>query len=202
MDFLVLRAWSGALTPGGGVTKIAQGAILNSEDYDIPALLGSGLRALEIHTPLRTILLQGDREPGDVVAAAVEGLYSAGGVLLFGAASVSQTVAIRFLYPGFSNNLAQTALIQVAATRAGTLRNMEVHVAEPDGNGNQVLYTLRVNEVPTDLAVSLASTGSQGANTTARVEVLKGDRLDLQVTKALSIVSDPEEVVVSLEYAP
>lgn len=202
MDFLVLRAWSGALTPGGGVTKIAQGAILNSEDYDIPALLGSGLRALEIHTPLRTILLQGDREPGDVVAAAVEGLYSAGGVLLFGAASVSQTVAIRFLYPGFSNNLAQTALIQVAATRAGTLRNMEVHVAEPDGNGNQVLYTLRVNEVATDLAVSLASTGSQGANTTARVEVLKGDRLDLQVTKALSIVSDPEEVVVSLEYAP
>ena len=202
MDFLVLRKWKGSLSPGAGVTTIAQGAVLNSEDYNIPSLLGSGLRALEIHTPLRTILLQGDRGPGDVVAAAVEGLYNAGGVLLFGAASVSQTVATRFLYPGFSNNLAQTALIQVAAIRDGTLRNMEVHVAEPDGNGNEVVYTLRVNEVPTDLSVGLASTGSQGANTTARVEVKKGNRLDLQVTKAQSIGNDPEEVVVSMEYAP
>ena len=78
-DFLVLREWSGSLTPGSGVARIAQGSIISDDTLDVEALVASGLRAIPVNTALAVLLQQGDRDLGDVVAAAVQQLYDAGG---------------------------------------------------------------------------------------------------------------------------
>lgn len=78
-DFLVLRAWNGSLSPGGGVAKIAQGSIISDDTLDVVGLSASGLRVIPVNAALSVLLRQGDRGLGDVVAAAVQQLYDAGG---------------------------------------------------------------------------------------------------------------------------
>ncbi len=71
----------------------------------------------------------------------------------------------------------------------------------PDGNGNNIVYTVLVNGVATSLAVTLASTSSQGSNTSNTVAVTAGDIIDIQITKSSSIVTSPDDVIASLELA-
>lgn len=71
----------------------------------------------------------------------------------------------------------------------------------PSGNGNSIVYTMRVNGVSTALSVSVASTSGTGSNTSNSISVAQGDYVDIEVTKAASIGSSPGVVSVSVEFA-
>ncbi len=119
--------------------------------------------------------------------------------MLFGAASVAGNTQARFLFPGNADSTAPTSAIQIAMPRAGVLRNLFLRVSTPGGNGNAVVYTVRVNETPSPLTVSLASTGAQGSDVTNSIAVAQGDRVDIEVTKAVGVGVAPQQVVAALE---
>jgi hypothetical protein len=123
------------------------------------------------------------------------------GDIEFGASSVGTTTTTRYLYPGFANAQAQTSVISRRVSRAGTLRNLHVIQNTPAGNGNAIVYTLRVNGVASALTVSMASTASLGADLVNSVAVSVGDRIDIEVTKAAMVGGAPGDVVASMEFA-
>jgi len=82
-----------------------------------------------------------------------------------------------------------------------TLRNFYIRQNTPAGNGNNIVYTLRVNGAASALTVTLASTGTNGVNTTSSVTVNAGDLLDIQVTKAASVGASPTGVAATLEVS-
>jgi len=123
-----------------------------------------------------------------------------GSQLVFGADQVSSTTSIRYLYPGYSAAIAQTSPIPQRVSRSGTMKNM--YIAQiGDGNGTNLTYTLRINESPTALAVTLASTDSTGSNIVDQVAIAAGDLIDIEVTKAGGLGSSPDEVTCNIEFA-
>lgn len=124
-----------------------------------------------------------------------------GAPLIWGANSIASTTVTRYLYPGFGNATADTNAIQFRVPRAGTFRNMRVYHNIPAGNGNPIVYTLRVNGIPSALSVSMASTASDGSNLVTTVAVVAGALVSLEITKAASIGSSPVDVLASLELA-
>ena len=130
------------------------------------------------------------------------GATGAGGsILLFGASNVSSTTTTRYLYPGFADSNAQTALIQLEVPTGSpdfSAVRMNVRHNDPRGNGNDITYTLRVNETDSALAVTMASTDSSG-NDSASVTISAGDRLDVEITKAAGVGTAPRDVVCTIQ---
>jgi hypothetical protein len=124
---------------------------------------------------------------------------SAKSYLQWGNDGVAATTTTRYLTPGWGDGTATTAVIQQTVPTDGTLRNLRVRHNGTAGNGNAIVYTVRVNGVATALAVSLASTSSTGSDTTNIVAVVAGDRVDVRVTKALTIATSPSDISASLE---
>lgn len=126
---------------------------------------------------------------------------ASGAVLVWGNSSVSATTTTRFLTPSFDDSLAKTSATQFRVPRAGTIRKLRVLQNSPAGNGNAVVYTLRVENVATALSVSMASTDTDGSDLVHSAAVNAGDRIDIVVTKALSTGSSPGDIVVVAEFA-
>jgi hypothetical protein len=120
-------------------------------------------------------------------------------VLLFGAEALSTTTTNRYLFPSFTLDLAATTPIQIRIPRGGTMRNMHINQTG-DGNGNNLTYTLRVNNTPTALAVTLASTDNTGSDTANSVPVSAGDAIDIEVTKPSGIGNSPDDVTCTIEF--
>jgi len=125
-----------------------------------------------------------------------------GSVLTWGNNSVSSTTTTRYMTPGFEDGLATTAAIQFRVPFASTARKMRVRQNSPAGNGNNVVYTLRVNGSASALAVTIASTGTDADDLTNEVTLAAGDIIDIEVTKASSTGSAPNQVMVSLTLDP
>ncbi|OHD22618.1 MAG: hypothetical protein A2Y38_12250 [Spirochaetes bacterium GWB1_59_5] len=121
--------------------------------------------------------------------------------LHWGNGSVAATATTRFLSPGWEGGLAPSSVVQWAVPFAGTLKNLRLVHNGPAGNGNLIVYTVRVNGAPSALTVSLASTGATAADTTHTVVVAAGDLLDIQVTKALATGATPADVMASVELS-
>ena len=118
----------------------------------------------------------------------------------FGNNSVSTTTTTRYLTPGFdATNIAPTAAIQYRAPTAGTIQNMFIQHNTAAGNGGNIVYTVRINSATSALTVTLASTGTNGSDTTHSASVAKGDLLDIQVTKASGIGTSPTNVIATFE---
>ncbi len=125
-----------------------------------------------------------------------------GALLTWGDVSVGATTTTRFLSPGFGDQvLASTLAIQFRMPFAGTLENPRVRHNIPGGNGNAIVYTLRVNGVATLLLVSLASNAADGSDLVNQIVVAAGDLLDIEVTKAANVAMAPNNVVVVLQVA-
>jgi hypothetical protein len=131
----------------------------------------------------------------DTIAGAATGLID------FGADSVGSSPTDRYLYTSYAERIAETSPHFWTAPRAGTLKNLFVRHGAPKGNGNNIIYRVRVNTVATALLVTLASTAPLGSDTTNTVAVAQGDRVDLQVVKTLNIGASPRNVVATLEVA-
>lgn len=120
-------------------------------------------------------------------------------ILHWGDASIASTTATRYLTPGYDSGTAPTLTVQYRIPRDGVLQNLYIHCRAAGGNGNNVVYTVRINSINTALAVTLASNVISGSNTTNRVNVVQGDIIGIQVTKAASIGSSPDDIMASLE---
>jgi hypothetical protein len=121
-------------------------------------------------------------------------------MVLFGADGVGSNTTTRYLWPAYQSSVGPTAVVQFRIPRAGTLQNMRVRANTTAGNGNNIVYTLRVNSVATALAVTMASTSADGSDTTDTVSVAAGDLIDVEVTKAASVGTSPTGIVCTMEY--
>lgn len=132
-------------------------------------------------------------------------LPGTGTILAWGNNSVGGTTSTRYLDPwGAQNQIAGTdgtTNPRHVAVRAGTIRNLFARHGNPDGNGNDITYTVRVDGVPTALTVTLASDGSQVSNSSVSVGVIKGATIDVAITKAAGIGNSPDGVTVQAEFA-
>jgi hypothetical protein len=122
----------------------------------------------------------------------------------WGNGSVAGTTATRYLEPGYEGGTAPlvTAIVQIRAPFAGTLRNLFIRQGGPSGNGNPIVYTVRVNGVASALSVSIPSTTANGSNTVATAAVAQGDLIDIEVTKALAIGASPSRITATMECSP
>ncbi len=123
-----------------------------------------------------------------------------GSIVAWGDNSVVATTATRYLTPYYHDAEAQTAAIQFRVPRAGLFRNLRVRHNSPNGNGNAIVYTLRVNGVASTLTVSLASTSSDGSDLVNSVSVAAGDLVDIEVTKALAVGTSPNDIIATAEF--
>lgn len=129
------------------------------------------------------------------------GMTVSSAILSWGNDAIGTTTTTRFLTPWYSDTLAQTTAIRWRAPRAGTAKNLRVRHNTTAGNGNSIVYTLRVNGVASALTVSLASTGSDASDLVNTVAIAAGDLLDLIVTKALSIAGSPSDITAVMEFS-
>ena len=120
--------------------------------------------------------------------------------LMWGADSVSPTTTTRYLFPGYSDGLAQVTPVQIRVSRSGTIRNLRARHNVTAGNGNSIVYTVRKNGVATVLTASLASTGSDASDLVNSFTVAANDLLDVSVTKALNTATSPQDISVTVEF--
>jgi len=130
---------------------------------------------------------------------------SGGSTLAWGNQSVGGTTSLRYLDPwGAQNQIAGTdgtTNARHVAPRGGTLRNMYVRSGNPDGNGNSISYTVRVNGAITALVVTMASTDPQASDLVDTVAVTAGQNIDVEVSKSGNIGNSPDGITVTLEFA-
>lgn len=122
-------------------------------------------------------------------------------MLLWGNNSVSATVTTRYLNPGYTNSTAPTSPVQFRVPFAGTLRNFYLRQNSGAGNGNNIVYTVRVNGVATALTVTIASTANDASDLSNSVSVSQGDLVDIEVTKAVGVGSSPRDIVGTVELS-
>lgn len=141
--------------------------------------------------------------PGATGAVGATGA-SSGSVLAWGNQSVGGTKADRFMDPwGAQNQIAGTdgtTNARIVAPRSGTLRNFYVR-QDGDGNGNNIVYTIRVNGAPTSIAITMASTDTQASDLSNTASVSAGDTIDVIITKAAGIGNSPDAVTAQVEFA-
>lgn len=121
-------------------------------------------------------------------------------VLFWGNNRIGSSTTTRYLNPSATRNLAGTSAIQYVIPRSGIIQNMSVVHNSPAGNGNNIVYTLRVNSVSTPLSVSISSTGILSSDTLNTVVVDEGDLLDVEVTKISPIGSSPSDIIATMEF--
>lgn len=142
----------------------------------------------------------------NAAAAAAIWRSSAGNspILAWGNRSIGGTTTTRYLDPwGDFADIAPTngtTNARIVATRIGALRNLYVRHGNPDGNGNDITYTVRINGAPTVLTVTMASTDSQASDTTNSVAVSEGDTIDIEITKAASVGNPPDGVTAQVLF--
>ena len=180
-----------ALTVGlsGSTFNLGQaGPIVLSADNDSLLLISDGVNeyAVVFSSP---------------ASAAPPGASSA--VLMWGNSNVAASTAQRVLTPWYNDSQAPTTAsttLQYPIPRAGTIQNMRVRHNSPAGNGEDIVYTLRVGGVNSALTVTLASTATAGSDLVSTVPVAAADLLDVIVDKALAVGSSPNEIVVTFEF--
>jgi hypothetical protein len=125
-----------------------------------------------------------------------------GSVVVWGAANINSAADTRVLPPGFDDSLVNTNTPRgFLAPRAGTMRNLFARHNIANGNGNPVVYTLRVNGILSALTVSLV-TGAVGgaADITNSVAIAQGDLIEMVCSKAASIGSGVLDAMVSCQF--
>ena len=110
----------------------------------------------------------------------------------------------RFMSPGIDfNDGAGTneGNLVLPITRDGYFQRMRVRHNDPNGNGNNIVYTLRVNGSDSALSVTLASDSTVSSNNGTRVSVSTGDTISIGVTKPQGGVNNsPNNVNVQIDF--
>ena len=122
---------------------------------------------------------------------------------MFGAESVAGTTTTRYLLPSYTSDAATTIPVQVeipAGVATFSAVRMDIRHNVPASSPLDIVYTLRVNGVPSTLAVTIAANATS-ASAAATVSISAGDVIDIEITKAASIGSGPGGVICLVEIA-
>lgn len=122
--------------------------------------------------------------------------------MLFGVDNVTATTTTRYLPAGYSLGSAPANVLQYRMPKGGTLRDLRIRHNNPQGNGEPIVYTVRINGVPTALFVSIPSTDADASNLVDTVAVAVDDLIDIEVTKANGVGTSPMEITASLLLDP
>jgi len=122
--------------------------------------------------------------------------------ITWGSNGVSSTTTTRYLHPWYEDSLAPTTVIQWRVIANGTISLMRVRHNTTAGNGNNIVYTLRVNGTASALTVSIPSTTADASDLTHSVTVAAGDLVDIEVTKAASVGTSPSDIMCSAQFSP
>ena len=147
-----------------------------------------------------------DLDLGEIthLALPMEGGGGPGGdgtaVIVFGAGTLGSTTTVRYLYPFYSDKFAEVGELGFEAPRAGTIKNLRVRHNSPKGNGNSIVYTVRVAGSDSTVTVTLPSTSTSGSDLSNSVSVSSGDLISLKVTKAIGVGTSPRNVVASFQF--
>ncbi len=124
-----------------------------------------------------------------------------GGVLAFGVTNVNTTTATRYLRPGGLSGGAAPSTISVTETPfpfiTGTLQRLSVR-HNSSGVGGNITYTVMLNGSPTDLAVTMLASDTSGSSTAGTATIVFDDTVAIEVTKAGSLTSSPQNVISSV----
>jgi hypothetical protein len=157
-----------------------------------------------INTATRDVFLCVDNTTGAAVWNFMGPAAKTAAMIAWGNNSVGGTIANRYMDPwGAQNQIAGTdgtTNPRHVAVRDGFLRYLYVRHGNPDGNGNDITYTVRVNGVATSLTVTLASTGTQASNLVDVVVLAEGDNIDVEITKLAGIGNSPDGVTLQCEF--
>jgi hypothetical protein len=123
-------------------------------------------------------------------------------MLAFGSSGVLTTTTTRYLHPFYEASNAPTAPVSFRVPFAGTLRKLRVRHNTPAGNGNAIVYTVRINGSASSLTVSLASTSADGSDLVNAPTVAAGDYVDVEVTKAAGIGTSPSDIMATFALDP
>ena len=139
------------------------------------------------------------------------GVVTVGSFLLWGNNSVAAAADTRVLAPGYDRTTANISGSETGggsegawrAPRAGTILNLRVRHNAAVGNGNAVVYTLRVNGILTALTASRV-TGVIGdsSDLVNSVAVVAGDLIEMVASKALGIGAGGVVCQVAVEFRP
>ena len=121
--------------------------------------------------------------------------------LSWGSNSVAASTVTKYLDPWFDDGAAPTTPIAWVAPRDGSIFGLHLIHNQPGGNGGAIVYTLTVNTLPTALSVSLASTGSTAVNNADTIGIAAGDVMAIEVTKAATIGSSPNNIVLTANFS-
>lgn len=132
----------------------------------------------------------------------IPGAAAIGSLIEWGANNINSTADTRVMPPGFIDGLLNTNTPRgFVSPRAGTMRNLFARHNIAIGNGNPVVYTLRVNGVLTALTVSLV-TGAVGSagDTTHSVAIAQGDLIEMVCSKAAVIGNGTLDTMVAAQF--
>ena len=135
-----------------------------------------------------------------ILVPVVSGGAGVTSVLGWGAGSIGSTITTRYLYPWYSEQLAEVGEVGIRVPRRGVLKNLRILHTIPSGNGATISYIVRVGGLDSLVQVNLASTAVSGDNIIDSVNVLQGDLVSIKVEKPLNILSSPRNVVVTAEF--
>ena len=121
-------------------------------------------------------------------------------ILTFGSSAVGRSITTRYLAPQADGLIAAVTEMPIDAPIGGTARNLYVRHTIV-GVGGTIRYELIRNGLATGLFLDLASSSTSGSELIKTAAITAGDRLALRVTKAISVVKSPRNVVATLELA-
>lgn len=167
----------------------------------LPAATESAQGAAEIATQVETDA--GTDDARFVTPLKLKTWSGRGSPVIWGNGSVSASTTTRYLSPGFGSGTAPTVRVGIPFDAPGRIDLLRVLHDSAAGNGNSIVYTVRKNGVAQTLTVTLA-TGAvgQAANASNSFEVVAGDVVDIEITKAASVGTSPTNINAMFRFTP
>lgn len=123
-------------------------------------------------------------------------------LLIYGFENIAAAADTRFLGTGSNDGTAPTTSdYAFRMPRSGTLRNFRVRHNSAIGNGNSVVYDIRIDTAPQGLGLTLASGAIGDASDLATtIAVSAGELIEVTAVKALSLGAGGLDVMFAMEY--
>lgn len=123
------------------------------------------------------------------------------GQFLFGATDIGSDTTEKYLWPGGPMGAAPTVKPHYRSAYAGTIRRMHVRQNTAAGNGEDIIYTLYVNNNATSMTVTIASDVVDSKRQSPHPTFPENALMEVRVTKALDIATSPTNILVALQVS-
>lgn len=160
--------------------------------------------------PGTMVVLQGDwstlawklvevLEPAPLIVTAGQINEFVGAPIVFSAGSLADLSGVNYLTPG-GDGAAPGVAVKIDAPRSGKIKKLRVRHTLGAGNGNNIVYTVRKNGVPTGITVSVSSSSTVVVTGLGDETFADGDTIDVQADASSGIGSSPSYIVATLLF--